>query len=664
MKPPLCLNMIVRNENARIERCLKSVLPYVKSVAILDTGSTDGTQDTIKYLCAMADVPCVIEDGQFKDFSQARNEAFALARKHNHGDRWCQFALLVDADMVLVAEPNAFDNLDGNAPSYDMMQKGGAVSYGNRRILNLNVAKPPYVGVTHEYIDVPAFGMIEGARFLDYADGSNRADKFSRDAQLLNDALRDDRGNARYQFYLANTYRDWGKHSIAINHYKQRIAMGGWDEETHSAMMSLAHCHKARGNTGEFVSGLIAAYNFRPSRVEPLHDLAVYYREAGNNTAAAIFTSTALGKKRPNDLLFVNDYVYEHGIRYEHSIVASYNPETREQACEITNDLALDPTCPEEYRVRSRLNLFWHTEPLAKLCPSFKSVEIDFTPPEGYVATNPSVHNYHNRLSANVRCVNYRIDEHGRYIISGGGEAIDTRNFLVNLNNDLSVQRSREIIWERPAPVFDLVTGLEDIRLWRVYKAGDRASGQDLRFSATVREQSPNGTCQMFSGAIEYTLADDVLRVTSWKCLSGEDNHEKNWMPAGSERFMYRLDTIIEPDGSRVKHELPIHVGDISGSSQLVQCGLHLIAVVHEAIAGPDGKRTYWHRFAMFNRERRLVKLSRPFVFFARQIEFCAGLAMHPNKMDLVISFGERDEKAILATVSADEVLAMDWKTV
>jgi hypothetical protein len=52
---------------------------------------------------------------------------------------WCQFALLVDADMELVVtDPAAFDNLDANAASYDMMQTGGAVSYANRRLINLD----------------------------------------------------------------------------------------------------------------------------------------------------------------------------------------------------------------------------------------------------------------------------------------------------------------------------------------------------------------------------------------------------------------------------------------------------------------------------------------------------------------------------------------------
>ena len=40
----LCLNMIVRDESAVIERCLASVRPHVDHWVIVDTGSVDDTR--------------------------------------------------------------------------------------------------------------------------------------------------------------------------------------------------------------------------------------------------------------------------------------------------------------------------------------------------------------------------------------------------------------------------------------------------------------------------------------------------------------------------------------------------------------------------------------------------------------------------------------------
>lgn len=41
----VCLCMIVKNEAPVIRRCLDSVRPLITNWVIVDTGSTDGTQD-------------------------------------------------------------------------------------------------------------------------------------------------------------------------------------------------------------------------------------------------------------------------------------------------------------------------------------------------------------------------------------------------------------------------------------------------------------------------------------------------------------------------------------------------------------------------------------------------------------------------------------------
>jgi glycosyltransferase involved in cell wall biosynthesis len=46
--PTLCLNMIVKNEGTVITRLFESVLPYIDSYCICDTGSTDNTIEIIE----------------------------------------------------------------------------------------------------------------------------------------------------------------------------------------------------------------------------------------------------------------------------------------------------------------------------------------------------------------------------------------------------------------------------------------------------------------------------------------------------------------------------------------------------------------------------------------------------------------------------------------
>ncbi len=50
-RPLLCLTMIVKDEASSIDRVLRNVLPQVDMWAILDTGSTDGTQVCVS-LCS------------------------------------------------------------------------------------------------------------------------------------------------------------------------------------------------------------------------------------------------------------------------------------------------------------------------------------------------------------------------------------------------------------------------------------------------------------------------------------------------------------------------------------------------------------------------------------------------------------------------------------
>src|SRR5437879_4285645 len=96
----VCLNMIVKNEAAILERALSSAIAGgVDAYVIGDTGSTDGTPDLIRKFFGERGIPGEVHSFPFHDFSQARNEAFRLAQ-----DSTLSFdaILLMDADMELV----------------------------------------------------------------------------------------------------------------------------------------------------------------------------------------------------------------------------------------------------------------------------------------------------------------------------------------------------------------------------------------------------------------------------------------------------------------------------------------------------------------------------------------------------------------------------------
>jgi glycosyltransferase involved in cell wall biosynthesis len=653
----LCWNGIVKNESARIERCVNSLLPYVSCAIVVDTGSTDGTPDLITRLFEAAGKPVEIYSAEFIDFSQARNEALRVARA---SALFYEYLLFVDADMELVAErPDWLNGASGMA--YDMRQVAGGVSYWNRRLL-ARWAPGRYVGPTHEYLDVPSSGQINGSFFRDHADGANRPGKLERDIALLQREIDIETRPgllARYHFYLANSYFDLGDWENAAIHYQRRVELGDWAEEQWNAQVRYAHCLANKGDPAGFLWQLLRAFEMRPQRMEALYDLAKFFRERGANHSSLLFSEPGVRAERPADILFVNDYVYSTGLKEEFSICAYYDPKRRKRGGVMTNDLALNPAGTPTARQQARANMFWYLEPLSERVKSFKATKLAFEPPAGYVGMNPSVINSAGRPVILVRAVNYAITPEGRYVsrTDPGSSVIRTRNFIMCLDGAYSVMRQDEILMPKslPAPEFDLVLGFEDSRLfeWR----------DGLWTLSTVRQLTREGWCEQVLAQVLYTK-EGLHYSDEWQQILPKDRlHEKNWMPWVRDkddlRFVYRLGAVADIYGSIQFHRSALDVGHISGGSQVIAVEPKLyMAIVHEAGTIPGrSNRYYQHRFALLRSDGHLMSLSDPFFFHDRQIEFAAGLALF-GKDELMVSYGIRDEEAWIGTMSLAEVMA------
>ena len=90
----LCLNMIVKNEEAVIERALSSVLDIIDYWCIVDTGSTDRTKEII--LEVLGDIPGELVESEWVNFGHNRTESVELANGK------ADYILLMDADMTAV----------------------------------------------------------------------------------------------------------------------------------------------------------------------------------------------------------------------------------------------------------------------------------------------------------------------------------------------------------------------------------------------------------------------------------------------------------------------------------------------------------------------------------------------------------------------------------
>jgi glycosyltransferase involved in cell wall biosynthesis len=355
--------MIVRNEARVIERCLNSVQPFIQHWVIVDTGSTDGTQDLVRR--RLAEVPGQLHERPWLDFGHNRSEALALAR--DHGD----YLLMIDADEELAAEPGfRMPELAADIYMLPCRREHSAITWFRAAIAKA-VLPWRYEGVVHEYLTceqphVPH--KLGGLAVCSHPDGNRSADpqrKYATDALILERALLDDPQNARHVFYLAQSYRDADQPERAIASYQRRIDMGGWHEEIWYAMFQIAMLEQRLGHDrSAIVAAYLRAYQFYPARAEPLCALATHFRATQEWALAELFARAAASKQPPSDLLFVDDDVYQWRALDELAI-ATYYTGNLEESADLNRRLLCDGKVPASERPRIEVNLAFSVDRLA-----------------------------------------------------------------------------------------------------------------------------------------------------------------------------------------------------------------------------------------------------------------------------------------------------------
>jgi tetratricopeptide (TPR) repeat protein len=349
--PLVCLNMIVKNEAAVIERCLASVKPHVDRWVIVDTGSSDGTQEIIRR--AMAGVPGELHERPWVDFGHNRTEALHLAE--GQGD----YIFWLDADEEFFAPPGwTWPALEAEALDVDMLS--GAIRYA--RVALVSTRLPwRWEGVLHEYLEagvVPTRGRVEGVHILVRTEGARSRDphKYLRDAEALEGALAKEPGNARYRFYLAQSWRDAGDRAKALANYDLRAEMGGWDEEVYIARLEGARCAEQLGRpVAEVVFRLLQAHQARPGRLEALVELARIHRQREEHHLGHLFAHKALELPPCEDRLFVEPLAAWRAL--DEGAVAAYWTGRMEECRRLCEAALADPLLPPAEAGRVQGNL-------------------------------------------------------------------------------------------------------------------------------------------------------------------------------------------------------------------------------------------------------------------------------------------------------------------
>ena len=317
----VCLNMIVKNEAPVIARCLTSVRPLIDSWVIVDTGSTDGTQEIVRDV--LADLPGELIERPWRDFGSNRTEALQLARGR------ADYVFVIDADEVVELDAD-FRLPRLTADVYIVTIALDRWTYPRRQLVR-DALPWRYEGVLHEYIvceQARSEAELKGIRTIAYQDGSRSRDPntYRRDALCLEEALIDDPDNSRYVFYLAQSYRDARDPESALRHYRRRAEMPGWREETWYALYQIALVKEALEHPWpEVLEAYLEAFELVPDRAEPLFRIGLRYQHRGQHALAHTFLARAMQIPPPGaDRLYVERALYDYLLGIEYALAAFY----------------------------------------------------------------------------------------------------------------------------------------------------------------------------------------------------------------------------------------------------------------------------------------------------------------------------------------------------
>lgn len=285
--------MIVRDAEATIERCIRSALPLISHFTIVDTGCVDDTIAIAKRVLGEAHIPGQFLESTWVGHAHNRSEALEFGRHE------CNYLLMLDADMELVQQ----------GPLPDLTADSYLIAIHDRGLvyplpLLTSTAKSFYYhGVAHAYLacretDADSV-LLPELTIIDHGGGGGRPGKIERDRDLLALEVARNPSDSRSWFYLAQSFRDVDEIGPAIECYKRRASLGGWDEEVYWSMYQAGVMLSEHVNAHEGMKLLLDAYLFRPSRAEALRALA--------GVAASVAEKIPLS----NDVLFVRSNAYK-----------------------------------------------------------------------------------------------------------------------------------------------------------------------------------------------------------------------------------------------------------------------------------------------------------------------------------------------------------------
>ena len=319
----VCLTMIVRDEAHIVSEVLDATAPYIAYWVVVDTGSTDGTQDLIRSKMDQLAIPGELYERPWCDFGHNRSEALTLAQGK------ADYIWMMDADDTVIGVP-PFGGL--TADCYFMVIREDTGHRLWRRQLFRDGVPWYYKGVVHEYAccDEPFTSEylqggyhIHGRRL-----GARNKDpqKDAKDAAVLLAYVSEHPDDEAAVFYLAQSYYDGGDFENARDWYGRRVEMVDCAEEVFYSLLRRARSlAQLRAPGTEIDDAYARAWAYRPTRAEPLYELAYRMRRSQRYEMGYLFARQAAALPLPvENWVIVDTDVYTWRAIDEQAVCASW----------------------------------------------------------------------------------------------------------------------------------------------------------------------------------------------------------------------------------------------------------------------------------------------------------------------------------------------------
>jgi tetratricopeptide (TPR) repeat protein len=652
--PTLCLNMIVKNESKIITRLFDSLISIIDCYCICDTGSTDDTIQVIQEYFKVKGIPGKVIEEPFKDFCHNRN--FALKACLGMSD----YILLLDADMVL--EIKTFDKrMLNSANVFSIIQGNDSFYYQNIRIIKNN-GLFNYIGVTHEYIDMPnniSVGNIhKNIIFIrDVGDGGCKNDKFERDIKLLTSGIKEQPNNARYHFYLANSYYDSSRFYEAITIYLKRIEIGGWREEVWYSYYRIGLSYLKLNKISDALWYFFEGYNYYPERLEGLYELVRFYRVNGKNKLAFSIYNMCKEYLHQNinrdHYLFLHNDVYKFKLYYEYTIIAAYNG-IKNINDEIINILNFCNNDNDIDNLLSNMKFYKNILELNSKIILDDSIKTNINNEEAIFYSSSSCllkNNDNNGYIMNTRYVNYIINDQGNYL--NCDKNIITINKFLELDDELKTIKEEwlDVVFDDKRYI-----GVEDVKIFY-----DKYFDKLIYIGTGFHKSNKIG---IVSG--KYNINEKRLEIKELQQNFKDTICEKNWVFVDFKNKMsiiyewYPL-TICNLINDNIEIEeiksMPRIFSRIRGST----CGFNYVNKIQTQtnnnitfylenteiwfvnhIVSYETPRHYYHIISVFDSNMNLLKYSAPFKFEGEPIEYCLSIIVEDERILINYSAWDR----------------------